>query len=140
MSADRAATPSAMSAAELVNQAAGQISALVRDELALAKLEMETKARQAGVAGALLGASLVLARCGLTLAWALLVVALANVWPLWLAVAVPMAGAFAAAGALALAGKRRLGRAVPPVPTEAAESVLTDLRVVQESTHEGRRS
>jgi hypothetical protein len=124
----------------LVTEAAGQISALVRDELALARSEMQAKARQAGVAGAMLGTSLVLARCGLVLVWVLLVVALANVWPLWLAVAVPMAGAFALAAVLALAGKRRLGRAVPPVPTEATDSVRTDLQVVRQAAHEGRRS
>jgi uncharacterized membrane protein len=38
----------------------------------------------------------------------LLVVVLANVWPLWLAVLVPMAGAFLVAGVLAMLGKRRL--------------------------------
>lgn len=140
MSTDRSTASSQPSAADLVTEAAGQISALVRDELALARSEMQAKARQAGVAGAMLGTSLVLARCGLVLVWVLLVVALANVWPLWLAVAVPMAGAFALAAVLALAGKRRLGRAVPPVPTEATDSVRTDLQVVRQAAHEGRRS
>lgn len=142
MSADRApapSSPSSPSTADLVNQATGQITALVRDEIALAKLEMGTKAKQAGVAGAMLGSSLILARCGLILAWILLLVALANVWPLWLAVAVPMLGAFALAGLLAGIGKRRLARAVPPVPAETSASVQTDLRLVQESAHEGRQ-
>jgi hypothetical protein len=68
----------------------------------------------------------------------LLVVVLANVWPLWLAVLVPMAGAFLVAGVLAMLGKRRLKAATPPAPTEASLSVRTDLRTAQEAIYEGR--
>lgn len=128
------------STADLVSDAAAQISRLVRDELALAKLEMQEKAKQMGVAGGMFGAALVLARIGFVLAWVLLVVALANVWPLWLAVLVPMAGAFVIAGVLALVGKSRLKSAPVPVPTEASRSIRADLRTVQEAIHEGRRS
>lgn len=128
------------STADLMSDAAAQISRLVHDELALAKLEMQTKAKQAGLAGGLLGAALVLARIGFVLAWVLLIVALANVWPWWLAVFVPMIGAFAVAGVLALVGRSRLKAATPPVPTEATQSVQTDLRTAQETIQEGRRS
>jgi Putative Actinobacterial Holin-X, holin superfamily III len=44
--------PSAASASELVNQAAAQISTLVRDELALAKLELTERASVPGWAAA----------------------------------------------------------------------------------------
>jgi membrane protein implicated in regulation of membrane protease activity len=134
-------TPTAhTSTSDLMSDAAAQVSRLVHDEIALAKLEMQTKAKQMGVAGGLLGAALVLARIGFVLAWVLLVVALANVWPLWLAVAVPMAGAFVVAGVLALLGRRGLKAGTPPVPTEASQSVRTDLRSAQEAIQEGRRS
>lgn len=128
------------STADLMSDAAAQISRLVHDELALAKLEMQTKAKQMGLAGGLLGAALVLARVGFVLAWVLLIVALANVWPWWLAVLVPMIGAFVVAGVLALVGRSRLKAASAPVPTEASQSVRTDLRTAQEAIHEGRRS
>lgn len=140
MTAERMTSPAHASTAGLVGEATTQISRLVHDELALAKLEMRTKAKSMGVAGALLASAVVLARIGLLLAWALLVVALANVWPLWLAVAVPMVGAFVVAGLLALVGKQRLAKATPPVPVEVSESIRTDLHVAQDAVHEGRRS
>jgi hypothetical protein len=62
------------------------------------------------------------------------------VWPLWLAVFVPMVAAFAVAGLLALLGKARLKRAVPPVPTQATDSVATDLRAARDALHDGRQS
>lgn len=137
---ERTTSPPHTSTASLVNDAAAQISTLVHDELTLAKLEMQTKAKQMGLGSALLGGALLLSRVGLLLGWALIVVALANVWPLWLAVFVPMIAAFAVAGLLALLGKSRLKRAVPPVPTQATDSVATDLRVARDALHEGRQS
>jgi hypothetical protein len=137
---ERITSPPHASTASLVNEAAGQISTLVHDELTLAKLEMQTKAKQMGLGSALLGGALLLSRVGLLLGWALLVVALANVWPLWLAVFVPMVAAFAVAGLLALLGKARLKRAVPPVPTQATDSVATDLRAARDALHDGRQS
>lgn len=140
MTTERITPPAQASTAELVNNAASQISRLVHDEFELAKLEMQSKAKQMGLAAGLMASAVLLARIGLVLAWTLLVVALANVWPLWLAVAVPMAGAFVLAGGAALVGKRRLASATPPVPTEATESVRADLRVAQDAMHEGRQS
>lgn len=140
MTAARGTSAAQTSTADLVGDVTAQVSRLVHDELALAKLEMQTKAQGMGTAGAMLATALVLARIGLLLAWALVVVALANVWPLWLAVAVPMAGAFAVAGVLALVGRQRLAQATPPVPVETSESIRTDLHVAQDAIQEGRRS
>lgn len=134
------APPKNTSTADLMSDAAAQLSRLVHDEIALARLEMQTKAKQAGMAGGMLAGALMLARIGLLLAWVLLVVALGNVWPWWLAVAVPMAGAFALAGVLAMLGRRGLKESSAPVPTEASRSVQADLRRAQEAIHEGRQS
>ena len=140
MTAERIAPAGHASTARLVNDAATQVSRLVHDEIALAKLEMRSKAKKGGVAGALLASALLLAAAGLVLAWVLLIVALANVWPLWLAVIVPMGGAFVVAGLLALVGKRHLAAASPPMPTETTKSVRADLQLAQSAVHEGRRS
>ena len=76
---------------------------------------MQTNAKGSKTADAMPAAALVLTRTGLALAWMLMIVALANAWPLWPVVAFPMAGAFAAAGVLALIGRR-----VRPEPPAAA--------------------
>jgi hypothetical protein len=51
-----------------MSDAAAQVSRLVHDEIALAKLEMQAKAKGVGVAGGMLAAALMMARIGLVLA------------------------------------------------------------------------
>lgn len=62
-------TPTAhTSTSNLMSDAAAQVSRLVHDEIALAKLEMQAKAKGVGVAGGMLAAALMMARIGLVLA------------------------------------------------------------------------
>jgi len=56
----RVPPPPAASTSELVSQAAVQISTLVRDELALAKIELTEKGKRAGLGGGLFGGAAVL--------------------------------------------------------------------------------
>jgi uncharacterized membrane protein YqjE len=130
----------APSTSELVNQAAAQISTLVRDELALAKAELAEKGKRAGIGGGLFGGAGVLALYGLGLLLALAVVLLDLVWPLWLAVLVVMVVVFAAAGVAALIGRRELKNAVPPVPQDAVASTQADVQTVKTAVREGRSS
>ena len=126
------------STSDLVSQAAAQVSTLVRDELALAKLELAEKGKRAGVGGGLLGGAGVLALYGLGLLLTLAVVALDLVWPLWLSVLVVMVVIFAAAGVAALVGKRKLKAAAPPVPHDAIAGVQADVQTVKTAAKEGR--
>ena len=128
------------STAELVNQAAAQISTLVRDELTLAKLELTEKGKRAGIGGGLLGGAAVVAWFGLALLLTLAVVALDLVWPLWLSVLVVMVVVFAAAGVAALMGKKELTNATPPVPKDAIDSVEADVQTVKTAAHRGRHA
>src|SRR3954466_7462431 len=108
--------PPAAPASELVTQAAAQISTLVRDELALAKLEMTEKGKRAGLGGGLLGGAAVLGLYGLGLLLTLAVVLLGLAWRFWLGGLVVMLVVFAATGIAALVGKKKLQAAAPPVP------------------------
>lgn len=128
----------ATSTADLVSRAATQISTLVRDELALAKIELVSKGKRAGIGGGLFGAAAVLALYGTGAVIALVIVALDLVWPLWLAVLVVAVAVFAAAGLAALVGKQQLKRAAPPVPREAVAGVAADLQTVRAAVEEGR--
>jgi hypothetical protein len=127
------------STAELVNQAASQISVLVRDELALARAEMVGKAKQAGVGAGLVSGAATLALYGLALVLALAVVLLDLVWPLWSALLLVCVVVFAAAAVTALAGRRQLAAVAPPVPTEALAGAEADVRAVKDAVREGRR-
>jgi hypothetical protein len=131
-------TPSAASTSDLVNQAAAQVSTLVRDELALAKLELVEKGKQAGIGGGLLGGAAVLGLYGLGLLLALAVVLLDLAWPLWLALLVVLVVVLAAAGIVALLGKQKLKAAVPPVPIDAVASTQADVQTVKNAVREGR--
>ena len=129
-----------LSIAELVSRATQQVSTLVRDELALAKAELVEKGKRAGIGGGLMGTAVVLALYGLALAVTLAVIALALVWPLWLAVLVVMLILFLLAVGAALAGRRQLSRAAPPIPTEAMAGVAEDIETVTTAVREGRQS
>ncbi|MCU7722877.1 phage holin family protein [Actinoplanes sp. KI2] len=126
--------------ADLVSQAASQISTLVRDELALAKRELAEKGKRAGLGGGLLGGAAVLGLYGLGLLLVLAVVLLDLAWPLWLAVLVVMVVVFAAAAVAALLGRRRLEEATPPVPTDAIAGVEADLATVKTAARRGRHA
>jgi len=129
----------ASSTADLVNQAASQISVLVRDELALARAEMVGKAKRAGVGAGLFSGAATLALYGVALLLALAVVLLDLLWPLWLALLVVCLVVFVAAAVAALAGKRQIAAVPPPVPTEALAGAEADVRTVKDAVREGRR-
>jgi uncharacterized protein YegP (UPF0339 family)/uncharacterized membrane protein YqjE len=136
----RESSPSAASTSDLVSQAAAQISTLVRDELALAKLELTEKGKRAGIGGGLFGGAAVLGLYGLGLLLALAVVLLDLVWPLWLALLVVLVVVLAAAGVAALLGKQKLTAAMPPVPSDAVASAQADVRTVKGAVREGHSS
>jgi uncharacterized membrane protein YqjE len=131
-------SPSAASTSDLVSQAAAQVSTLVRDELALAKLELTEKGKRAGISGGLFGGAAVLGLYGLGLLLALAVVLLDLAWPLWLALLVMLVAVLAAAGIAALIGKQKLKAAVPPVPSGAVASTQADVQTVKNAVREGR--
>lgn len=126
------------STSDLVSKAAEQISTLVRDELAVARLELAEKGKRAGLGGGLLGGAAALGLYGLGLLLTLAVVLLDLVWPLWLAVLVVMVVVFAAAGVAALLGKQKLTKAVPPVPSDTIASLKEDVQTVKNAAQEGR--
>jgi hypothetical protein len=125
---------------DLVSQAAAQVSTLVRDELALAKLELAEKGKRAGVGGGLFGGATALGLYGLGLLLALAVVLLDLVWPLWLALLVVLVVVFAAAGVAALLGRQKLKQAAPPVPDAAIAGVEADVATVKTAVRQGRHA
>jgi hypothetical protein len=123
------------STADLVRQAAEQISRLVRDELALAKAEMADKGKRAGVGAGLLGGGGVVALYGVAVLIAALVMGLAQAMPGWLAALIVGVVLLGAAGALAMIGRSRVKQALPPIPEETVRSVKADIDEVKERAH-----
>jgi Putative Actinobacterial Holin-X, holin superfamily III len=129
----------AVSTAELVSQAASQISTLVRDELALGKAELAEKGKRAGLGGGLLGTAGVLGIYGVGLLLALFVALLDLVWPLWLAILVVTLVVFGCVAIAAFVGKKKVQSAGSAVPQETASSVQADVQAVKVAFREGRR-
>ena len=136
----QAAARSDQSTAELVKQAADQISRLVRDELRLAQAELTRKGKQAGVGVGMFGAAGIVALYGVTGLLAALVIGLAVVMPAWLAALLVGVVLLAVAGVLAMIGRDRVRDATPPVPEETARSVKADVEAVTDAVkNRGRR-
>ncbi|MBC9711927.1 phage holin family protein [Streptomyces sp. TRM66268-LWL] len=120
------------SVGELVSRASEQLSTLVRQELQLARTELAEKGKQAGRGGGLLGAAGAVAYVAFMVLAAAAVAALALELPVWASALIVSGVLFLTAGALAAAGRKRLGRAAPPVPEQALDSVRADVAEIKE--------
>jgi uncharacterized membrane protein YqjE len=122
------------STGELVKQLSEQVTVLIRDELKLAQLEMTRKGKQAGIGAGLLGGSGLVALYGVGCLIACAIIAISGVVAAWLAALVVGAALLAAAAVVALMGRGRLQKTVPPVPEEAVSSVKADVEKIKERT------
>lgn len=127
------------STAELVQRATEQVSRLVRDELALARVELTQKGKHAGIGIGLFGGGGVMALYGAGALVATVILLLALVLPAWLAALIVAVALFLLAGVLALIGKSQVSRAVPPLPEATVRSVRADVDTVAAAVKDGRR-
>ncbi|GAA5194628.1 phage holin family protein [Rugosimonospora acidiphila] len=127
-----------LSTAELVRRASGQLSSLVRDEMALARAELTVKAKHAGIGAGLFGTAGVIGLYGLFGVLAGVVLLIARVIPDWGA-ALAFGGLLVLlAGMLGLAGRRQLRRVPPPVPEAATSSLRADAEALRSAAaHQG---
>jgi hypothetical protein len=126
--------------AQLVHQLSEQVSTLVKDELALARLEMVEKGKRAGTGAGLLGGAGVMALYGLGALLFTAGAALSLVMPVWLAALIVAVVLFAVAGVAALIGKKQVKQALPPEPLAAMKSGKQDVDAVKTAIREGRNS
>jgi Flp pilus assembly protein TadB len=121
------------SAAELIKQVSEQTSKLVRQEIALARLEIREKIKHFEIGAGLLGAAAFFAVFGAATLIAALVLVLATAMEAWLAALVVAVVLLAGAGIMALGGKRQIAEATPPAPEQAVENVQADIEEVKRS-------
>ncbi|MEV5079166.1 phage holin family protein [Streptomyces sp. NPDC056159] len=123
------------SVGELVHRATEQLSQLVRQEMALAKLELTEKGRRMGRGGGLLGAAGAVGYVGLIVLAGAATAALSLALPVWSAALIVAAVLFVVAGVLAVVGRAQLRRAAPPTPQEMLGSVKADVEAIKERAH-----
>jgi Flp pilus assembly protein TadB len=120
-----------LSARELAGQLGGQVSQLLRDELALARAELFTRARQAALGGGMLATAALLGLTG----WLGLVAAgiagITVVLPVWAATLIVGGVLLLTSGVIAARAARRLSRGVPLLPL-TADSIRRDVREIKE--------
>jgi Putative Actinobacterial Holin-X, holin superfamily III len=120
------------STADLLKDFSDQITHLVRDELQLARAELEAKGKRFGFGAGLFGAAGVLAVYAGGALLLSLVLLLALVVPAWVAALIVGVVVAAAAAVLAMAARGQLRKAAPPVPEQTVTSVRQDIKAVKE--------
>jgi uncharacterized membrane protein YqjE len=118
------------SVGELVDVATIQVSRLVRDEMRLARLEMQEKTSAAAKGAGLAGAGGLLMFYGGAAVIAAVVLALALALPGWAAALIVGAVLLAGGAALTWLGKRSITASAPPVPTDALAGARADIETV----------
>jgi Putative Actinobacterial Holin-X, holin superfamily III len=119
--------PTDKTLAQLLSDLSQELSALMHQELDLAKAEVTAKGKRLGVgAGLLIGAGVV-AFLGLAAVVACVIAALSQALAVWLAALLVGVALLTIAGVLGVLGKTDIQRASPPVPEEAVESTKEDV-------------
>jgi hypothetical protein len=126
------ASPPDVSTGELVSRLSQQMSVLVRDEIRLAQLDLTEKGKRAGIGVGAFGGAGAVAYLGVGTLIAAAVLGLAEAVPGWLSALIVGIVLLAAAGGLALFGKKKVESATPPFPAEAVEGLKQDLETVKE--------
>ncbi len=126
------------STAELLKQLSEQTATLVRHELELAKVELTEKGKQAGIGAGMFGVAGMMGLYGVGALTAAFILALSLAMSGWLAALIVAILYGAVAGVLALTGKTRVSRGVPPAPEQTVETIKQDVAYTRERAREGR--
>jgi uncharacterized membrane protein YqjE len=127
--------PRTQSTAELVKQLSRQASALLRQEIELAKTEMREKAVDASTGAAAFTAAAIAALLALGALTAFLILALDGAMPAWAAALCVTALWAVIAAALAVYGRERLREVGTPVPEKTVETLKEDMEWLRHPTN-----
>jgi uncharacterized membrane protein YqjE len=124
---------------ELLKQLASETSTLVRQELELAKAELREKGRKAGPGLGMIGGAGIAALLALGTLTALLILALAEAMPAWLAALIVTVVYGVIAGYLYLQGRKRIEDAGSPAPQQTIETLKEDVEWAKHPTRSATR-
>jgi membrane protein len=127
------------SVAELVKQLSEQTSRLARQEVELAKAELQVKGKRAGIGAGMFGGAGIFGFYAVGALVAAAILGLSTAVAAWLAALIVTAVLGALAGVLALQGKTKVQQATPPVPEQATESVKEDVQWAKTRAQAGRQ-
>ena len=123
--------PRKRSLVELITALPDQVQELVQREIELVKTELTEKAKALGTGGGLILGAVVTLLFFIGVLLTLAIIGLSYLMPDWAAALVVAGVLLITAIILGLIGYRILKRGVPPVPTEAIESIQKDLSAIR---------
>jgi hypothetical protein len=113
---------------ELLRMLSQETTQLVKQELELAKAEVQQKGRQAGVGVGFLGGAGVAGLLALGALTACLILLLDLAMPAWAAALIVAALWGIVAAVLGLRGREKVSQAAPPVPEQTVETLKEDVQ------------
>ena len=123
---------------ELLRDLSDHTTTLVKQEMELAKAELQEKGKQAGLGAGMFGGAGLFGLGAFAAVTACLIAALDQVMEIWLAALVVAVAYAAIAAVLAVTGKQKVKQAVPPVPEQAKDSVKEDMEWAKTQARSGR--
>ncbi|MEA2364379.1 MAG: hypothetical protein QOD71_3524 [Thermoleophilaceae bacterium] len=123
---------------ELLKELSDHTTTLVKQEMELAKAELQEKGKQAGLGAGMFGGAGLFGLGAFAALTACLIAALDHAMETWLAALIVAVAYAAVAGVLAMTGKRKVKEAVPPVPEQAKDSVKEDMEWAKTRARSGR--
>ena len=123
---------------ELLKELSEQSTTLIKQEVDLAKAELQQKGKQAGMGAGMFGGAGLFGIGAFAAVTTALIAGLATAMDTWLAALIVAVVYGAVAGVLAMQGKNKVQEAAPPVPEEAMESVKEDVEWAKTRARSGR--
>jgi uncharacterized membrane protein YqjE len=129
----------AHSTGELVKELSEQTTTLVRKEIELAKAELSQKGKVAGEGAGMFGGAGVLGLLALGTLTTMILALLDKAMDLWVAALIVTLVYGAIAAVLALSGRDRIKKGMPPAPEQTVETVKEDVQWAKSRAKSARR-
>jgi uncharacterized membrane protein YqjE len=127
------------STGELVRELSEQTTTLVRKEIELAKAELSQKGKVAGEGAGMFGGAAVVGLLALGTLTTMILALLDKAMDLWVAALIVTLVYGAIAAVLALSGRDRVKKGMPPAPEQTVETVKEDVQWAKSRAKSARR-
>ncbi|HWO84333.1 MAG TPA: phage holin family protein [Solirubrobacterales bacterium] len=127
------------STGELVKELSEQTTTLVRKEIDLAKAELSQKGKVAGEGAGMFGGAAVVGLLALGTLTTMILALLDKAMDLWVAALIVTLIYGAIAAVLALSGRDRVKKGMPPAPEQTVETVKEDVQWAKSRAKSARR-
>jgi hypothetical protein len=126
------------STGELLKELSDQSTTLIKQEVELAKAELQEKGKQAGTGAGMFGGAGLFGIGAFAALTTAVIAVLATAMDTWIAALIVAVVYGAVAGVLAMTGKKKVQEAAPPIPEQARDSVKEDVEWAKTQARSGR--